>query len=308
MKNIGSSNLVVSKLCLGGNPFGWGATKEESFEVLDKYVAAGGNFIDTADLYSQWKPGNVGGESETIIGSWMKSRKNRDHMVIATKVAMLDTRKGLSESNIAAALDDSLARLGTDYIDLYYAHQDDQETPLVETLGAFDAAVNVGKVRALGASNYSQERLQEALNISKESGFAPYVALQTWFNLLDQDKLPTSYRSFCVANNIGVLPFYGVARGFLTGKYRPGITVESVRASGVESYANDRGWSTLDKLEEIGKAHGAPIASVALAWLRAQESIVAPIASARIASQLDDLLPTPQLTDQELLSLTKVGA
>ena len=308
MKNIGSSDLVVSKLCLGGNPFGWGATKEESFEVLDKYVAAGGNFIDTADLYSQWKPGNVGGESETIIGSWMKSRKNRDHMVIATKVAMLDTRKGLSESNIAAALDDSLARLGTDYIDLYYAHQDDQETPLVETLGAFDAAVNVGKVRALGASNYSQERLQEALNISKESGFAPYVALQTWFNLLDQDKLPTSYRSFCVANNIGVLPFYGVARGFLTGKYRPGITVESVRASGVESYANDRGWSTLDKLEEIGKAHGAPIASIALAWLRAQESIVAPIASARIASQLDDLLPTPQLTDQELLSLTKVGA
>ena len=308
MKNIGSSDLVVSKLCLGGNPFGWGATKEESFEVLDKYVAAGGNFIDTADLYSQWKPGNVGGESETIIGSWMKSRKNRDHMVIATKVAMLDTRKGLSESNIAAALDDSLARLGTDYIDLYYAHQDDQETPLVETLGAFDAAVNVGKVRALGASNYSQERLQEALNISKESGFAPYVALQTWFNLLDQDKLPTSYRSFCVANNIGVLPFYGVARGFLTGKYRPGITVESVRASGVESYANDRGWSTLDKLEEIGKAHGAPIASIALAWLRAQESIVAPIASARIASQLDDLLPTPQLTHQELLSLTKVGA
>ena len=308
MKNIGSSDLVVSSLCLGGNPFGWGATKEESFEVLDRYVAAGGNFIDTADVYSQWKPGNVGGESETIIGSWMKSRKNRDHMVIATKVAMLDTRKGLSESNIAAALDDSLARLGTDYIDLYYAHQDDQETPLVETLGAFDAAVNVGKVRALGASNYSQERLQEALNISKESGFAPYVALQTWFNLLDQDKLPTSYRSFCVANNIGVLPFYGVARGFLTGKYRPGITVESVRASGVESYANDRGWSTLDKLEEIGKAHGAPIASIALAWLRAQESIVAPIASARIASQLDDLLPTPQLTHQELLSLTKVGA
>ena len=308
MKNIGSSDLVVSSLCLGGNPFGWGATKEESFEVLDKYVAAGGNFIDTADLYSQWKPGNVGGESETIIGSWMKSRKNRDHMVIATKVAMLDTRKGLSASNIAGALDDSLARLGTDYIDLYYAHQDDQETPLVETLGAFDAAVNVGKVRALGASNYSQERLQEALNISKESGFAPYVALQTWFNLLDQDKLPTSYRSFCVANNIGVLPFYGVARGFLTGKYRPGITVESVRASGVESYANDRGWSTLDKLEEIGKAHGAPIASIALAWLRAQESIVAPIASARIASQLDDLLPTPQLTHQELLSLTKVGA
>ena len=308
MKNIGSSDLVVSSLCLGGNPFGWGATKEESFEVLDRYVAAGGNFIDTADVYSQWKPGNVGGESETIIGSWMKSRKNRDHMVIATKVAMLDTRKGLSASNIAGALDDSLARLGTDYIDLYYAHQDDQETPLVETLGAFDAAVNVGKVRALGASNYSQERLQEALNISKESGFAPYVALQTWFNLLDQDKLPTSYRSFCVANNIGVLPFYGVARGFLTGKYRPGITVESVRASGVESYANDRGWSTLDKLEEIGKAHGAPIASIALAWLRAQESIVAPIASARIASQLDDLLPTPQLTDQELLSLTKVGA
>ena len=308
MKNIGSSDLVVSSLCLGGNPFGWGATKEESFEVLDKYVAAGGNFIDTADLYSQWKPGNVGGESETIIGSWMKSRKNRDHMVIATKVAMLDTRKGLSESNIAAALDDSLARLGTDYIDLYYAHQDDQETPLVETLGAFDAAVNVGKVRALGASNYSQERLHEALNISKENGFAPYVALQTWFNLLDQDKLPTSYRSFCVANNIGVLPFYGVARGFLTGKYRAGITVESVRASGVESYSNERGWNTLAKLEEIGKAHGAPIASVALAWLRAQESIVAPIASARIASQLDDLLPTPQLTDQELLSLTKVGA
>lgn len=308
MKNIGSSDLAVSALCLGGNPFGWGASKEESFEVLDKYAAAGGNFIDTADVYSQWKPGNVGGESETIIGAWMKARKNRDQMIIATKVAMLDTRKGLSAGNIAAALDDSLARLGTDYIDLYYAHQDDQETPLLETLGAFDVAVKSGKVRALGASNYTQERLQEALNISKANGLASYVALQTWFNLLDQDKLPTSYRSFCAENKIGVLPFYGVARGFLTGKYRPGVTVESVRASGVEGYANDRGWNTLAMLEEIGKAHGAPIASVALAWLRAQESIVAPIASARIASQLDDLLPTPQLTSQELAALTKVGA
>ena len=235
-------------------------------------------------------------------------RRSEWEVFSLSQVAMLDTRKGLSAGNIASALDDSLARLGTDYIDLYYAHQDDQETPLVETLGAFDAAVNTGKVRALGASNYSQERLQEALNISKESGFAPYVALQTWFNLLDQDKLPTSFRSFCVANNIGVLPFYGVARGFLTGKYRPGLTVESVRASGVESYSNDRGWNTLAKLEEIGKAHGTPIASVALAWLRAQKSIVAPIASARIASQLDDLLPTPQLTVQELAALTKVGA
>ena len=308
MKNIGSSELAVSSLCLGGNPFGWGASIEESFEVLDKYVAAGGNFIDTADVYSQWKPGNVGGESESIIGAWMKARKNRDQMIIATKVAMLDTRKGLSAGNIAAALDDSLARLGTDYIDLYYAHQDDLETPLLETLGEFDEAVKSGKVRALGASNYTQERLQEALNISKANGLASYVALQTWFNLLDQDKLPTSYRSFCAENNIGVLPFYGVARGFLTGKYRPGITVESVRASGVEGYANDRGWNTLAMLEEIGKAHHAPIASVALAWLRAQESIVAPIASARIASQLDDLLPTPQLTSQELAALTKVGA
>ena len=308
MKNIGSSDLKVSSLCLGGNPVGWGATKEESWEVLDKYVAAGGNFIDTADVYSQWKPGNIGGESETIIGSWMKARKNRDQMIIATKVAMLDTRKGLSASNIAAALDDSLARLGTDYIDLYYAHQDDLDTPLVETLGAFNDAVSAGKVRALGASNYTQERLQEALNVSKSNGFASYVALQSWFNLLDQDKLPASYRSFCASNNIGVLPFYGVARGFLTGKYRPGTTVESVRASGVEGYANDRGWNTLAKLEEIGKTHNAPIASIALAWLRAQESIVAPIASARIASQLDDLLPTPELTGQELAALTKVGA
>ena len=308
MKHIGSSDLKVSSLCLGGNPFGWGATKEESWEVLDKYVAAGGNFIDTADVYSQWKPGNIGGESETIIGSWMKARKNRDQMIIATKVAMLDTRKGLSESNIAAALDDSLARLGTDYIDLYYAHQDDLDTPLVETLGAFNDAVKAGKVRALGASNYTQERLVEALAISKSNGFASYVALQTWFNLLDQDKLPASYRSFCASHNIGVLPFYGVARGFLTGKYRPGTTVESVRASGVEGYANERGWSTLAMLEEIGKTHNAPIASIALAWLRAQESIVAPIASARIASQLDDLLPTPELTDPELVALTKVGA
>ena len=308
MKKIGTSDLEVSQLCLGGNTFGWTASAEESFAVLDKFVEAGGNIVDSADMYSVWKPGNTGGESETILGEWMKKRGNRSRMMIATKVGMFSARSGLSAANIKVAAEESLQRLQSDYIDLYYAHTDDPKTPLEETLQAFNELVKAGKVRHIAASNYNQDRLAEALRISKTQGWASYVALQPHFNLLEQDNFPERYRAFCICEGVGVLPYYGLARGFLTGKYRPRAQVESARASHVEKYTNDRGWATLAKLEEIAANHKTTMAAVALAWLRQQESIVAPIASARVVSQLEDLLPTPMLSGQELADLTKVGA
>jgi aryl-alcohol dehydrogenase (NADP+) len=300
--------LEVSALCLGGNTFGWTASVEESFAVLDKFVAAGGNIVDTADVYSVWKPGNAGGESETILGAWMKKRGNRSRIMIATKVGFFPARPGLSAANIKVAVEESLQRLQSDYIDLYYAHTDDSKTPLEETLEAFNELVLAGKVRYIAASNYKQDRLAEALRISKANGWASYVAFQPHFNLLEQGNFPEGYRAFCASERVGVLPYYGLACGFLTGKYRPGVQVESARAAGVQKYTNDRGWAALTKLEEIAAGHKTTMAAVALAWLRQQESIVAPIASARVVSQLEDLLPTPILSGQELADLTRVGA
>jgi aryl-alcohol dehydrogenase (NADP+) len=308
MKKIGTSNLEVSELCLGGNTFGWTASAEESFAVLDRFVEAGGNIVDTADVYSRWKPGNVGGESETILGAWMKKRGNRSRIMIATKVGFSPARPGLSAANIKAAMEESLQRLQSDYIDLYYAHTDDPNTPLEETLETFNELVLAGKVRYIGASNYNQDRLAEALRISKALGWASYVAFQPHFNLLEQGNFPEGYRAFCVREEVGVLPYYGLASGFLTGKYRPGAQVASARSAGVQKYANDRGWATLTKLEEIAAGHKTTMAAVALAWLRQQESIVAPIASARVVNQLEDLLPTPMLSGQELADLTKAAA
>jgi aryl-alcohol dehydrogenase-like predicted oxidoreductase len=308
MKRIGTSDLEISPLCLGGNPFGWTASAEESFAVLDRFVEAGGNIVDTADVYSVWKPGNRGGESETIIGEWMKKRGNRSRIMIATKVGFLPARPGLSTANIRAAVEESLQRLQSDYIDLYYAHTDDLKTPLEETLGTFNELVLAGKVRYIAASNYSQERLAEALRVSKGHGWASYVALQPHFNLLEQGNFPEGYRSFCARERIGVLPYYSLASGFLTGKYCPGTQVKSARAAGVQKYATDRGWAAVAKLQEIAVNHKTTMAAVALAWLRQQESIVAPIASARVVSQLEDSLPTPMLSGQELADLTKAGA
>ena len=300
MITLPNTNLEVHPLCLGGNVFGFSADVSNSELVLDYYFDNGGNFVDTADMYSQWAPGHVGGESETIIGNWMKKRGNRTKMVIATKVSKLDTRPGLKPSNIAAACDDSLRRLQTDYIDLYYAHQDDPDTPIEETLGAFDSLVKAGKVRYIAASNFTPERLQESLNISKAQGLVSYVASQDQYNLMDREYEKTLMPTL-KANGLSQIPFYGLARGFLTGKYRPGVTVESVRATGVgNSYANERGWRMLEKLDQIAQDKNTSVAAVALAWLRAQPTVATPIASATKLEQIKEIMPVIELQPSEL--------
>jgi len=304
MMMLPHTDLRVHPLCLGGNVFGFSADVSNSEVVLDYYFDNGGNFVDTADMYSQWAPGHVGGESETIIGNWMKKRGNRREMIIATKVSKLDTRPGLKPANIAAACDDSLRRLQTDYIDLYYAHQDDPDTPIEETLGAFDSLVKAGKVRFIAASNFTPERLQESLNISKAQGLVSYVASQDQYNLMDREYEKTLMPTL-KANGLSQIPFYGLARGFLTGKYRPGVTVESVRATGVgNSYANERGWRMLEKLDQIARDKNTSVAAVALAWLRAQPTVATPIASATKLEQIKEIMPVIELTSDELQLLT----
>ncbi len=304
MIQLVKTDLVVHPLCLGGNVFGFSADVANSEAVLSFYFDNGGNFVDTADMYSQWAPGHVGGESETIIGNWMKKRGNRSQMVIATKVSKLDTRPGLKAANIAAACDDSLRRLQTDYIDLYYAHQDDPETPIEETLGAFDSLIKAGKVRYIAASNFTPARLQESLDIAKKLDLASYVACQDQYNLMDRD-YETTLRDTVEKNGLSEIPFYGLARGFLTGKYRPGVSVESVRATGVgNSYANERGWKMLEKLDRIAQDKNTSVAAVALAWLRQQKTVSAPIASATKLEQIKEIMPILHLDDAELDLLT----
>jgi len=304
MIKLANSELEVHALCLGGNVFGFSADVANSEVVLDYYFDNGGNFIDTADMYSQWAPGHVGGESETIIGNWMKRRGNRAKMIVATKVAKLDTRPGLKPENIKAACDDSLRRLQTDYIDLYYAHQDDPDTPIEETLGAFDSLIKSGKVRYIAASNLTAERLQESLDTAKRLNLSSYIASQDQYNLMDREYESTLMPTL-KANGLSQIPFYGLARGFLTGKYRPGVSVESVRATGVaNSYANDRGWAMLDKLDQIAKARNCSVAAVALAWLRAQPTVAAPIASATKLDQIKEIMQVVELAPEELQLLT----
>ncbi len=300
MITLPKTDLTVHPLCLGGNVFGFSADVANSEAVLSYYFDNGGNFVDTADMYSQWAPGHVGGESETIIGNWMKTRGNRSKMVIATKVAKLDTKPGLKAANIKAACEDSLKRLQTDYIDLYYAHQDDLDTPIEETLGAFDSLIKEGKVRYIAASNFTPERLQASLDIAKTNNLPSYVASQDQYNLLDRDYektlMPTIQK-----NGLAQIPFYGLARGFLTGKYRPGVTVESVRATGVaNSYANERGWKLLEKLDQIAKDKSTTVAAVSLAWLRAQPTVGTPIASATKLEQIKEIMPVIELSAAEL--------
>ncbi len=303
MITLPRTELRVHPLCLGGNVFGFSADVKNSEDVLSYYFDNGGNFVDTADMYSQWAPGHVGGESETIIGNWMKKRANRGQMVIATKVAKLDTRPGLKAANIAAACEDSLRRLQTDYIDLYYAHQDDLDTPIEETLGAFDSLMRAGKVRYIAASNFTATRLQESLEISKKLGLASYVACQDQYNLMDRD-YETSLRDTVEKNGLSEIPFYGLARGFLSGKYRPGVTIESVRATGVtNSYANERGWKMLEKLDQIAQERRTSVSAIALAWLRQQKTVSAPIASATKLEQIKELMPVIRLGETELALL-----
>ena len=297
---LGRTGLQVHPLCLGGNVFGWSANAAQSQEVLTAYETAGGNFIDTADMYSRWHTGNVGGESETIIGDWMKARGNRSEMVIATKVAKLATRPGLSAANIAAAAEDSLRRLRTDYIDIYYAHHDDEEIPLEESLTAFNELVAAGKVRYLAASNYSAARLEEALKISGDLGMSEYLLLQPNYNAIVRDEYEGDLMAVAVKEEIPVLPYFSLAAGFLTGKYQPGVEVDSVRAGDMPDYKNDRGWAILNAITEIAKQENTSIAAVALGWLRAQPGVVTPIASARTTEQLAEILPVVELSAEQV--------
>jgi aryl-alcohol dehydrogenase-like predicted oxidoreductase len=303
MIKLANTDLTIYPLCLGGNVFGYSADKESSEAVLSFYADSGGNFIDTADMYSQWAPGHIGGESETIIGNWMKKRGNRSQMVVATKVSKLDTRPGLKAENIVAACDDSLRRLQTDYIDLYYAHQDDPNTPIEETLSTFDSLIKSGKVRYIAASNFTAARLQESLDISKKLGLASYVACQDQYNLMDRD-FEKTLRDTVDKNGLSEIPFYGLARGFLSGKYRPGVKVESIRATGVSnSYANERGWAMLEKLDQIAQGRQTTVSAIALAWLRQQKTVSAPIASATKLEQIKELMPVIELGESELALL-----
>ncbi|OXM70164.1 MULTISPECIES: aldo/keto reductase [Amycolatopsis] len=302
MAKIG--DLEVFPLNLGDNVFGWTADEEQSFAVLDAYAAAGGNFIDTADAYMARIPGNSGGESETIIGKWLKRRGRRDDVVIATKVGSWAARPGVSAKNIREAAEDSLRRLQTDYLDLYYAHRDVADVPLEETLGAFDALVRAGKVRYLGASNYSADRLAEALSISDREGFARYVAVQPHYNLVERG-YEQELAPLVAKEGLASLPYFGLARGFLTGKYRSREAGGSPRAEGAVAYLDHRGERVLEALDEISAARGTSQAAVALAWLAAQPTVVAPIASARNVEQLADLLASVELrlSEAELAAL-----
>jgi aryl-alcohol dehydrogenase-like predicted oxidoreductase len=298
-RKLGKSGLEVSPLCFGGNVLGWTADEPTSFRVLDAFVAAGMNFIDTADVYSKWAPGNHGGESETILGRWMKLRENRDQVIIATKVGadMGPQGKGLSRAYIVRAVDASLRRLQTDYIDLYQSHIDDVETPLEETLGTFADLVAQGKIRAIGASNYDAERLAQALDASRRHGHPRYESLQPKYNLCARAGYEAALEPLCRDAGLGVISYSSLASGFLTGKYRTDTDVsKSARGEGVKhQYFNDRGFRVLHALDEVAQQHRSSPAAVALAWLIARPPMTAPIASATSVDQLNELIAGTRL-------------
>ncbi|MGW0602322.1 aldo/keto reductase [Streptomyces sp. NPDC002640] len=311
LRKLGTSGLEVFPLALGGNVFGWTADERESFAVLDAYTEAGGNFVDTADSYSAWADGNEGGESETVIGRWLKARGNRSEVVVATKVSQHPQYRGLSAATIKAAAEASLRRLGTDHIDLYYTHYDQPDTPVEEILLALDQLVREGKVRAIAASNISAERLQESLDFSEREGYARYVALQPHYNLVSRDTYEGPLRDVAERAGLAAVPYYALASGFLTGKYRPGAAVDSPRAAGAGKHLeSERGRRVLDALDAIAGAHGAAVATVALAWLASRPTVVAPIASARTAQQLPDLTAVAnlRLSEAELARLDEASA
>ena len=310
MPRLGDTQLDVFPLCLGGNVFGWTADEQHSRSVLDAYVAAGGNFIDTADMYSSWVRGHTGGESEAIIGRWMAARGVRHRMIVATKVGMAPGLKGLAPATIRAAAEASLHRLGVDRIDLYYAHADDPDTPLEESLRAFDGLVREGKVRHIAASNYTARRLSEALSISTREGLTRFVALQPHYNLVHRSEYERALANLCGREGLACLPYFSLAQGFLSGKYRPGVTVQSDRAKGAGAYLDERGQRLLHVLDEVAATHDTSVAAVSLAWLSAQRTVAAPIASARTVEQLAELLPaaTLTLTAEELQRIEEVSS
>ena len=307
MARIGTTDLDVLPLNLGGNVFGWTADEAASFAVLDAFTEGGGSFVDTADVYSQWALGNRGGESEEVIGRWMAARGNRPDVVVATKVGKLESHLGTSRTVVREAIDASLKRLGTDYVDLYYAHADDPGTPLEETVAALGEVVAAGKARYVAASNFSAERLAEALRIADELGVARFVALQPHYNLVHRHEYEGPLAELAVREGLGVLPYSSLASGFLTGKYRDGgPAVDSPRAGSAARHLDDRGRRVLAALDEVAAAHGTSVTAVSLAWLRVQPGVVAPIASARSTAQLPDLLAGArlELTTDELDALS----
>jgi aryl-alcohol dehydrogenase-like predicted oxidoreductase len=317
LQPLGRSGLQVSPLAFGGNVFGWTVDENLSFRLLDAWVDAGFNFVDTADIYSRWVPGHSGGESETIIGKWLRQSGKRNRVVLATKVGkpMGEGRSGLSAAYIRQAVDASLQRLKTDHIDLYQSHDDDIATPLEETLGAFAELIKAGKVRAIGASNYTAPRLAEALEVAQRAGLPRYESLQPLYNLYDRAEFEEDLEPLCLAHGIGVINFYALAAGFLTGKYRSDADADqSARGAGVTAkYLNPRGLKILAALDAVGKRHAVPIGQVALAWQMARPAITAPIASATSIKQLDELVAAASLkldaeSIDELDAASAVGA
>ncbi|WP_367143460.1 aldo/keto reductase [Pantoea stewartii] len=310
---LGNSGLSVPLLTFGGNVFGWTVDEKTSFSLLDALVEKGLFFIDTADVYSRWAPGNQGGESETIIGKWLKKSGKRDRIVLATKVGieMSPEKQGLKPRYIRQAVEDSLRRLQTDVIDLYQAHRDDETTPLTDTLSAFDALIKAGKVRAIGASNYSAARLQEALDISKQHGLARYETLQPLYNLYDREEYESELEQVARENQLGVINYYALASGFLSGKYKkPQDASKSARGQGIiDKYLNERGKRIVEALEDVAASHDASATQVALAWLIARPSITSPIVSATSLSQLDELVKATELTlsKQEIEELSQAS-
>ena len=290
-RNLGSTGIAIAPLVFGGNVFGWTADTARSFELLDRFVEKGLNFIDSADVYSAWAPGNKGGESEEVIGQWLKSRGCRERVVISTKVGMWEARKGLSARNIEQAVDESLRRLNTDYIDVYFAHIDDENTSLEESLTAFDRLVSSGKVRALGASNYGAVRLAQALQVAGEKQVSPYQVIQPLYNLYDRKEYEQTLEPLAERNNLGVIVYFALASGFLSGKYK---SIDQIRNTPRErmlgKYFNPRGMSILDALQTVAKETGASPAQISLAWLLHKQSVTAPIVSATSTVQLDELI------------------
>lgn len=306
LRTLGSSTLEIYPLVLGGNVFGWTADRETSFDVLDVFVNGGGNMVDTADSYSFWNPGNHGGESETIIGEWMKTRSNRDRVLIASKVSQHPQFTGLARNTIEAGVEESLRRLQTDHIDLYYAHFDDPETPLEESAEAFSGLVDAGKVRYLGISNFSSDRIAQWLEVCRQGNFHAPVAVQKEYSLVER-RIENDVLPLLASHNIGVLTYYSLARGFLAGKYRDGSSDNSSPRAGMASaYLNEHGLRILSELDRIAADHGVEPASIALAWLLAQPGISAPIASARNLQQLPALFEGANLvlTVDEVTALT----
>jgi aryl-alcohol dehydrogenase-like predicted oxidoreductase len=297
-RKLGNSGLEIAPLAFGGNVFGWTADEATSFALLDAFVAGGFNFIDTADVYSRWHPGNSGGESEAIIGKWLKSRGGRDKVVIGTKVGieMRPGQKGLSSAYVTREVEASLRRLQTDYIDLYMSHRDDPDTPLVETLETFAGLIKAGKVRAIGASNYTAERLKEALDTSARHGLPRYESLQPMYSIAERGEFEGYLEVLCQRENIGVICYYSLASGFLSGKYRSKAdTANRARGSRVEKYLNERGSRILAALDEVAARYAAKPSQVALAWLIARPSITAPIASATSLDQLREIMKAPEV-------------